>query len=41
MAQSRTTDANLDFAFVEKALVFVVAKTGSERDPWPPFFDPS
>ena len=30
---SRTTDANLDWAFVEKALLFVVPKVGRARVP--------
>ena len=38
---SRTTDTNLDCAFVEKALVFVVLKIGGDRALLPPsFYDP-
>ena len=38
--RSRTTDANLDCAFVENALVFVVPKIGRTRAPFGPLYDP-
>ena len=39
----RTTEfANLDCAFVENALVFVVLEMrGEAGPPWPPLYDPS
>ena len=37
---SRTIDANLDWAFVEKALLFIVPKIGRSLASWPPFMTP-
>ena len=37
---SRTTDENLDWAFVENALVFVVLNIGRFCAPLAPYYDP-